>query len=138
MDKKAGSQVSTDDILKGRADSYSGAAELFGVEFELVNGTIKKRDLQCVIQAKVGADKPDRGGVTDRQARAAVSSYVAEGWTDHHRGIRPRINDGISRVSSAAHRVIVHAERACKARQQNGLLGGRPRSARLSSHGESK
>jgi hypothetical protein len=127
MNQKNGSQVSTDDILSGRADSHTGPAELFGVKFELVNGTIKKRDVQRVVQVKVGADRPDRGGVTDRHARAAVTSYTAEGWTDCASATRLQIHDGFSKVSSAAWRILAHEGRANIARAENGLLGGRPR-----------
>lgn len=97
---------------------HTGPAELFGVEFELFHGTIKKRDLQRMIEAKVS--------VTDRQARAAVSSYVAERWTNHVPRARLGINEAVCVVSSAAHRVLIHADRADEARAENGTRGGRP------------
>jgi hypothetical protein len=108
MSKKTGSQVSKANVL--------------GVECDVVDidGTLMltKRGLQRAIEWTLR--------VTDRQARAAVSSYIAEGWTEVQPRTRPRINDGICEVSSAVARVTVHADRSEKARVENGQKGGRP------------
>lgn len=118
MSRKNGRQVSTGDILSGRANSHTGPAELFGVEFELINGSIRKRDLQRVMQLKLD--------VTDRQARASVASYwvrIAEHVPNRD---RPHIGDLIAKVSSAAHELLLLVDRRNDARRENGQRGGRP------------
>lgn len=118
MTQENGSQVSTGEILAGCADSYSGPAELFRVDFELVNGSIRKRDLQRVAQWKLD--------VTDRQARALVSSYWAR-IADHALSLeRAGINGLVAKVSSAAHELLALADRRDDARRENGACGGRP------------
>jgi hypothetical protein len=64
--------------------------------------------------------------VTDRQARAAVSSYIAEGWTEPGAG---SINSPLCYVSSLDNRLADHADRRYDARRENGRLGGRPKKA---------
>lgn len=90
--------------LAGRADTHTGKVEVFGVTFDVVNGTLRKRDFKRLL-----AVKADLG---DRQARAAVSSYWSEDWMDGAPGPAPRLNDWVIRVSSAAHCAWEHAERA--------------------------
>jgi hypothetical protein len=99
MDKKTGSQA---------------RANVLGVDVELIaDALISKRDAQRVLQHKLG--------VTDRQARASVSSYRAEGW------LLPegRLNDPLTDVRSFVPRVLDQADRRYDARVEN--LSGQPR-----------
>lgn len=93
------------------------------VDLIVVGGilAISKRGAQCVIQE---GDKLKRGGVTDRQARAAISSYMWEGWTlPYYRG---GLNEPLFAVNSFENRVLVHCDRTYESRVQNGRRGGRP------------
>lgn len=99
-----------------RQKNGSQVIDVLGVEVELVGGTlISKRDAQRVLQAKLD--------VTDRQARASVSSYQSEGWCLPAAGI----NGALAHVSSFENRALDHADRRADASVENGRLGGRPR-----------
>ncbi len=82
--------------------SGSSFSDVLGESVELVNGTIRKRDAQRVIQRKLK--------VTDRQARAAVSSYRAEGWTLLPPREAASCNDALADVNSFTNRVLEHVD----------------------------
>lgn len=75
---------------------------------------ITRRDTLRVLQHKLN--------ITDRQARAAVSSYMWEGWPEPYRGL----NEPFSLVNSLENRVLVHCDRSYESRVANGRRGGRP------------
>lgn len=92
--------------------------DVLGVDVHLFsNGeevALSRRDALHVITHKVA--------VTDRQARAAVSSYTSEGWALPYRAL----NEPLFVVSSFEHRVLEHAKRRYDANAANGKKGGRP------------
>jgi len=90
-------------------------SQVFGVDVQIVNGTITKRDAQHVLERVLG--------ITDRQARAAVASYRAEGWCEPPTAI----NAPLAVVSSFEQRLAAHALRRAQASAGNGHHGGRPR-----------
>ena len=97
-------------------------SQVLGTPVDLldIGGTlyICKRDAQHILERKLG--------ITDRQARAAVSSYQAEKWTEADEGFL-RLNDPLCQVNSFESRVLEHADRRYDARVENGRKGGRPR-----------
>jgi len=62
-----------------------------------------------------------RLGVTDRQARACVSSWSSEGWME-----RDERGGWRSVVTSVDNRCALQIDRRDEARRENGALGGRP------------
>lgn len=95
--------------------------ELLGADVETINGTmITKKGLQDLIRHKLG--------VQPRQARAAVNSYVSEGWAQEAgTGTRLRLHDPVCDVDSAAARVLQHIDDAWQSRITNGKAGWPPR-----------
>jgi hypothetical protein len=92
--------------------SGSQGTDVLGVECVLVNGTITKRDAQKVIEHKLG--------VTDRQARASVSSYMAEGWPEPaQRDALAALNAPLCVPSSLEARLMMQADRRHDARVEN-------------------
>ncbi len=96
--------------------------EVFGVSVYLVKTNegpaITKRDAQRVLKAPTGL------GLQPRQARAAISSYRAEGWDLPGAG---RLDAPLFAVNSFENRVLEHRDQRSDSRAKNGRLGGRPR-----------
>jgi hypothetical protein len=89
-------------------------SQVLGVQVELIGDMITRRDALRVLQHKLD--------ITDRQARASVSSYYAQGWPEPRGGI----NDALARVNSFECAVLDQADRRYEASIANGSLGGRP------------
>ena len=75
---------------------------------------ITRRDTLRVLQHSLD--------ITDRQARAALSSYTWEGWPLSYRGL----NEPFAMVNLLEERVRVHRKRTHESRVENGWRGGRP------------
>jgi hypothetical protein len=75
---------------------------------------LSKRDAQRILIAKLG--------ITDRRARATVSSYTSEGWALPF----TRLNEPRFAVNSFEARVLEHADRRYDSCVENGRKGGRP------------
>jgi len=93
---------------------------IFGVAVETVNGTLlPKREAQRVLGLVLGC--------TDRQARAIVSTWAAQGRLEPAEG-RRGINQGLIEVRTFSLLVTSHQVAAPAASRGNGALSdGRPR-----------
>jgi hypothetical protein len=100
--EKTGSSVFLGEALGGGVD---------------LQGALTKREVLHLLQ--------DELDITDRQARAIVSSYRSEGWMlETYTG---GLNEPIFEAGSLEVRVRRHLEARDASRVQNGKLGGRPR-----------
>ena len=109
MSQRSGSQV-----LKFRTPT----GKVIPVTVELVNGTlVSKREAQRVLRLVL-----NRTGCPpsfDRQARAIVSTWAAQGCLERAEG-RRRINEGLIDVRSFEVRVSSHMVAAAAASRANG------------------
>lgn len=92
-------------------DRQSGVVTVFGIQVELLAGDlITKRDAMCVMQKKLE--------ISDRQARAAVSTYCAQEWTGLD-GQIPTLNERFVDVRSFVTMVQSHMWLAAHTQERN-------------------
>lgn len=99
---------------------------VFGVPVCLVETdeglAITKRDAKRVLAVAVAPK--GRQELGERQVRAAISSYMAEGWALPGAG---RLNAPLFAVNSFENRVLEHRDRWWDSREENGRPGRWPR-----------
>jgi hypothetical protein len=101
----------TGSLLRDAFDSFLALVP----DGELIGGThISKRDMQRLTAAKWRK-------IGERQVRAAVSTWCAQGWTE---SARPKKNDVFAHVMSGWNALVEYPDQCSAAKAANGKVGG--------------
>lgn len=117
--------------MTGNCGSQLTEIRVFGYHIETINGTlVTKLGMQHLLRNTL--TNPSGELISDRHARAIVSSLQAKGWSAAAPNSGLRLHDAFMHVDSAYHYVTVaHDDQCHQARVENGRkrwLGSRARS----------